>query len=89
MNIKLIELNLHLSIGGKMIQQPTLPVQQNAVQQQYQQCPVQMMPQAPEFNAIKINITGANVSAPSAAQPVSQQTAPADNTQQPTVNYLA
>ena len=71
-----------------MIQQPTLPVQQNAVQQQYQQCPVQMMPQAPEFNAIKINITGANVSAPAQVQPNSQPV-PTEAVQQPAVNYLA
>lgn len=72
-----------------MIQQPTLPVQQAAVQQQYQQNPVQMMPQAPEFNAIKINITGANVAAPAQTPACAPQTAPADGAQQPTVNYLA
>lgn len=72
-----------------MIQQPTLPVQQNAVQQQYQQNPVQMMPQAPEFNAIKINITGANVSAPAQAPASFPPAEPADGAQQPTVNYLA
>lgn len=72
-----------------MIQQPTLPVQQNAVQQQYQQNPVQMMPQAPEFNAIKINITGANVAAPGQTPTCTPQPAPADSAQQQTVNYLA
>lgn len=72
-----------------MIQQPTLPVQQTAVQQQYQQNPVQMMPQAPEFNAIKINITGANVAAPAQTSACAPKTAPADGAQQPTVNYLA
>ena len=48
-----------------MIQQPTsyAPVQQAAVQQQLQQAPA-------EFNAIKINILGANVAAPA------QQAAP-------------
>ena len=47
-----------------MIQNPTLPVQQTAVQQQYQQgqVPVQGMQAQPEFNAIKINIMGAQVS---------------------------
>lgn len=71
-----------------MIQQPTLPVQQTAVQQQLQngQAPVYPAVPAPEFNAIKINITGANVSAPSqAACPVPVQI----QEQEPKVNYLA
>lgn len=68
-----------------MIQQPTLPVQQAAVQQQFQQQP-QLMAAAqpmPEFNAIKININGANVTAPS-QQPVAAAPAQAQN-----INYLA
>ena len=49
-----------------MIQNPTLPVQQAAVQQQYQQgqVPMAAMQNKPEFNAIKINIMGAQVGAP-------------------------
>lgn len=72
-----------------MIQQPTLPVQQAAVQQQYQQNPAQVMPSVPEFNAIKINITGANVTAPSQAPAEVPSAAPCEAMQQPTVNYLA
>lgn len=65
-----------------MIQQPTLPVQQ---------CPQNtsaVMPQAPEFNAIKINITGANVSAPAQTQTAMTQNETKDNSQQ-SINYLA
>lgn len=51
-----------------MIQQPStnyLPVQQAAVQQQIQQGQVMLPAPAPnEFNAIKINISGATVGAP-------------------------
>ncbi len=71
-----------------MIQQPTLPVQQTAVQQQLQQgqAPVYPTVPAPEFNAIKINITGANVTAPSLPQFP-------DTVQQPQqeqkINYMA
>lgn len=71
-----------------MIQQPTLPVQQTAVQQQLQQsqAPIYPVAPAPEFNAIKINITGANVSAPAqSAYPI-----PADTQQQDQkINYMA
>lgn len=66
-----------------MIQQPTLPVQQAAVQQQLQQQPVAYAQPMPEYNAIKININGANVTAPN-QQPVA--TVP---TQGQNVNYLA
>ena len=72
-----------------MIQQPTLPVQQAAVQQQLQQNP-QIAPaaQMPEFNAIKININGATVGAPN-QQPVPQAAyLPAPEVGQK-VNYLA
>ena len=43
-----------------MIQNPTLPVQQTAVQQQLQQGQVPVLPRS-EYNAIKIDITGATV----------------------------
>ena len=71
-----------------MIQQPTLPVQQTAVQQQLQQgqVPVYPVAPAPEFNAIKINITGANVTAPSQTQCPIQSDAPQ---QEPKINYMA
>lgn len=73
-----------------MIQQPTLPVQQVAVQQQLQQNPqMAQATQMPEFNAIKININGATVGAPS--QPVLPQPnayLPAPEVGQ-NVNYLA
>ena len=71
-----------------MIQQPTLPVQQSAVQQQLQQNQVPVFPVAPppEFNAIKINITGANVSAPSQA---TSQLPAAVPQQDQKINYLA
>jgi len=66
-----------------MIQQPTLPMQQAAVQQQIQQTPqVAYAQPLPEYNAIKININGANVAAPS-QQP---QNVPV---QGQNVNYLA
>lgn len=71
-----------------MIQQPTnyLPVQQAAVQQQIQQLPTP----AAEFNAIKINISGATVGAPQAPmgqnipQPALYPEAPGQK-----LNYLA
>ena len=66
-----------------MIQQPTLPVQQTAVQQQYQQG---LVPAVPEFNAIKINIVGAQVDAPANNTniPASQQSELGQN-----LNYTA
>lgn len=75
-----------------MIQQPTnyLPVQQAAVQQMQQtQPPVPPLP-ASEFNAIKINITGAAVGTPQAPaginlpQPALYPEAPGQK-----LNYLA
>ena len=71
-----------------MIQNPTLPVQQTAVQQQYQQgqVPVQGMQTQPEFNAIKINIMGAQVS-PGQNLPVQYPTMPEAPGQN--INYIA
>lgn len=71
-----------------MIQQSTLPVQQTAVQQQLQQNQVPAYPvaPAPEFNAIKINITGANVSAPSQNPYPVPATAPQQDQK---INYMA
>ena len=66
-----------------MIQQPTMPVQQAAVQQQIQQNPQLAALPVPEYNAIKININGANVSAPG-QQPVATMPTEGQN-----VNYLA
>ena len=74
-----------------MIQQPSLPVQQTAVTQQYQQG---LVPAAPEFNAIKININGARVDAPSQGVPAPMPM-PLPAEQQPeaqqaqNLNYLA
>ena len=69
-----------------MIQQPTLPVQQAAVQQQLQQTPQVAPTQMPEFNAIKININGASVSAPSQVPQMAYTPAPEVGQK---VNYLA
>lgn len=75
-----------------MIQQPTLPVQQTAVQQQLLQNPQAIPAQPmPEFNAIKININGAAVTAPSQQPqlPVTTEAyAPAAEVGK-NVNYLA
>ena len=75
-------------IGGKMIQNPTLPVQQAAVQQQFQQgqIPVQGYQTMPEFNAIKININGAQVS-PGQNLPVQYPSFPEAPGQK--LNYIA
>ena len=68
-------------IGGKMINQPTTyaPVQQTPV-----------MPQAPQFNAIKIDIQGASVGTSAPAAPVAPlpPVAPPENAGQ-NVNYTA
>ncbi len=71
-----------------MIQNPTLPVQQAAVQQQYQQgqVPMASMQAKPEFNAIKINIMGAQVGAPAQDVPAFYQ-APEQLGQK--LNYIA
>lgn len=71
-----------------MIQNPTLPMQQAAVQQQMQQTPVQACPmQNPaEFNAIKINIQGAQVGTP--AQQISYPV-PQDPNAGQQLNYQA
>lgn len=67
-----------------MINTPTLPMQQAAVLQA-------PMP-ANEFNAIKINITGATVAAPAqngCPVPVQPQPQPVPQAEAPKVNYLA
>lgn len=71
-----------------MIQNPTLPVQQTAVQQQYQQgqVPTQGLQTQPEFNAIKINIMGAQVS-PGQNVPVQYTALPEAPGQK--LNYIA
>lgn len=70
-----------------MIQQPSLPVQQTAVTQQYQQGLVPFP--APEFNAIKININGARVDAPSQSVPAPLPAEPQKEQQAQNLNYLA
>ena len=65
-----------------MIQNPSLPTQQAAVTQQLQSNPI---PSA-EFNAIKINITGAQVSAPQ--QPI-EANIPALPTEGQKIDYKA
>lgn len=75
-----------------MIQQPTLPLQQAAVQQQLQQNPQACVQPKDTYNAINISINGASVNAPSQhpvvpVQQPEQVIQPEPNTQN--INYLA